>query len=498
MKYLVVMEVSQKQNYIFKTNRLAEQIGASIAIREVTETLPMRYAAPEEYVFAGGGKSVFEFDSSDRAKRFIKNVSTDVLRSYPGMELFMALNGYDADKESVIDAINTLYGKLEEKKSSRRPAFRFCGSGLTEQCRRTMLPAVAYDEQEGYLSAESLFKLTKARSSQDKAFEELLPDKEKYRFAKEFSELGGTAGVKDYIAVAVLDGNKMGKKIEKFRKTFRSENREVNKSFNLKYKKELRALSEEIDDCYRTAVREMIADLAENYEDLIKKGALSEADQEGKKTVLPIRPLILAGDDICFVTDVRIGIALTEKLMRYVEKYTIMGLPMRVCAGIAMVKTSYPFFRAHELAEELCHNSKGILPADDSNDESVLDFHLVQGEIEGSITEIRREKYNKNTLTSKPFYLQEKGRKNSLPWFRRRLALYESGKFTLNAKTVEVGKGVLKEYRDALSAGAEAAEKYRIYKRLEDVLGDGYENGRCLDFDVIEMLGICRWLTEEV
>ena len=26
MKYLVVMEVSQKQNYIFKTNRLAEQI----------------------------------------------------------------------------------------------------------------------------------------------------------------------------------------------------------------------------------------------------------------------------------------------------------------------------------------------------------------------------------------------------------------------------------------------------------------------------------------
>ena len=279
MKYLVVMEVSQKQNYIFKTNRLAEQIGASIAIREVTETLPMRYAAPEEYVFAGGGKSVFEFDSSDRAKRFIKNVSTDVLHSYPGMELFMALNGYDEDKESVIDAINTLYGKLEEKKSSRRPAFRFCGSGLTEQCRRTMLPAVAYDEQEGYLSAESLFKLTKARSSQDKAFEELLPDKEKYRFAKEFSELGGTAGVKDYIAVAVLDGNKMGKKIEKFRKTFRSENREVNKNFNLKYKKELRALSEEIDDCYRTAVREMIADLAENYEDLIKKGALSEADQ---------------------------------------------------------------------------------------------------------------------------------------------------------------------------------------------------------------------------
>ena len=494
MKYLVVMEVSQKQNYIFKTNRLAEQIGASIAIREVTETLPMRYASSVEYVFAGGGKSVFEFDLSDRAKLFIKNVSTDVLRQYPGLELFMAMNGYDENTESVIDAINILYGKLEEKKSSRKPAFRFYGSGLTEQCRRTQLPAVVYDEKEGYLSAESLLKLTKARSSQDKAFEELLPDKEKYRFAREFFELGGTAGVKDYIAVVILDGNKMGKKIEKFRDTFQSENGAVNTLFNLKYKKELRTLSEEIDSCDRSAVRDMIADLARNYEELIRKGVLSETGREGKKTVLPIRPLILAGDDICFVTDVRIGIALTERLMQYVEKNTIMGLPMRLCAGIAMVKTSYPFFRAHELAEGLCHNSKGILPADDSNDESVLDFHMVQGEIEGSITEIRRGKYKKNTLTSKPFYLHDNGRKNSLPWFRERLAQFESGKFTSDAKELEVGRGVLKEYRDALSAGEEAAKKYRIYKRLEDILGQAYENGRCRDFDVIEMLGICKWM----
>ena len=493
MKYLVVMEVSQKQNFIFKTNRLAEQIGASIAIREVTEKLPNQFASPAEYVFAGGGKSVYEFDSEERAKSFIKNVSTAVLRDYPGIELFMAMNGYDENTDSVIEAINTLYGKLEEKKSSRKPAFRFYGSGLTEQCRGTQLPAVEYDEKEGYLSAESFLKLKKARNSQYEAFRELLPGDE-YRFAREFSELGGTAGVKDYIAVVVLDGNKMGKKIDKFRANFAAENGTVNHDFNLKYKKELRALSEEIDQCYKTAVKDMIADLAKNYDSLVKKGTVSKVERGDKKKVLPIRPLILAGDDICFVTDVRIGIALTEKLMQYVEKTAIMGLPMRVCAGIAMVKTSYPFFRAHELAEELCHNAKGILPVDDSNDESVLDFHLVQGEIEGSITEIRREKYKDNKLTSKPFYLRENGRKNSIPWFKARLAQYESGKFTPGAKKVEAGKGVLKEYRDALSAGKDAAKQYRIYKRLENVLGDGYENDRCLDFDVIEMLGICKWM----
>ena len=40
MEYLVLMEVGKKQSYIFKSNKLKENIGASMIIQYVTEELP--------------------------------------------------------------------------------------------------------------------------------------------------------------------------------------------------------------------------------------------------------------------------------------------------------------------------------------------------------------------------------------------------------------------------------------------------------------------------
>ena len=58
----------------------------------------------------------------------------------------------------------------------------------------------------------------------------------------------------------------------------------------------------------------------------------------------------------------------------------------------------------------------------------------------------------------------------------------------------KVGNSTIKEYRDALSEGEGAAKKYLIYKKLENILGNSYENGICKDFDVIEMIDICKWM----
>ena len=40
MEHLVLMEVGRKQSYIFKSNKLKENIGASMIIQYVTEDLP--------------------------------------------------------------------------------------------------------------------------------------------------------------------------------------------------------------------------------------------------------------------------------------------------------------------------------------------------------------------------------------------------------------------------------------------------------------------------
>lgn len=500
MEYLVVMEVSQKQKYIFKTNRLAENIGASILIRDITEVLPERMAeetaeqtkAAQKLILKGGGKCVYAFSEESCAYEFVKRMSRRILEEYPGVELFMASFAYCEKKESIVEAMLELYDRLEKKKAGRESVFRLYDLGIARQCVSTQLPAVGVSDRGEFISAEVQTKLRAAKERQNELFSELLPQTEgkKIRFANEFTELGGTQGSKNYLAVAVIDGNKMGKKIKHFREEFCKKHTWVDEKFNSAYKEEIFRLSQEIDHGYKEAVKETIAKLFKNLERLVKEGTVSGKTDEDGTVVLPLRPLILAGDDICFVSDARIGTALAKDMLSNIEKIRIESLgniKMCAAAGITMVKVTYPFFRAHELAEELCHSAKTLL--EEKEEASVLDFHVAQGEIEGSLSEIRREKYNKGTLTSKPFYLHENERGCSIAVFEEHMEVLRSG---------AVGRSTLREYRSALSAGEIAARQFvsekRMADRIKEYLGrdmpESYRQGRCIDFDVLEMLDL--------
>jgi hypothetical protein len=589
MEYLVVLEVSQKQNYIFKTDKLKENIGASIIIRHITEDAAEGYLSTPfgegRYWFAGGGKSIYIFEAEDAAKWFIGGVSKEVLMEYPGAELFMTYVSCDEKNDSIAEKVDELYVKLEKKKSERQNAFRLYGLGITEQCVSTQLPACEIVDGE-LCSREAAAKRNNADEKQDEVFKELLPDTSCYAFAKEFEELGGTKGIKDYLAVAVLDGNKLGRKIEGFRKRFeesfiRQHGSEITDytEFNAKYKEEFAEFSKRTDDTWRGAMKRMIARLCENYEWLVKQKIIKRVvpkdngEKNGKvaKTILPIRPLILAGDDICFVCDSRICLNLVEILLEEVERAgkndvdgtTVPGEPgLHAAAGIAIVKNHYPFFRAHELAEQLCHSAKSVLESgtaerqcfeakpvfeyehaekpshdtetvvggdsgkdgyihrdvlreggsirqhepekdgfacsgDPERDESVLDFLIVEGEIAGSLTEIRKVKYRNSLMTNKPYFLHadgpdEKGRKNSLPFFKERFRHITS-----------LSSGPIREYRNALFEGKKEADYYLTHKRLKEAVGDSFiraerrdEEGNrieadvCVDYDVIEMYDV--------
>lgn len=484
MEYLVVLEISQKQNYIFKTNRLQENIGASMVIRELTEVLPEEVLKGEELtgkgriVLRGGGKSVYAFSDEEDARTFTKKVSSVVLKEYPGIELFMATQGYDEGHEAIAEAVDLLYGRLEAKKSARESSFAFYDLGITRQCESTQLPAVMV-ENGRYLSSASQLKRQKARESQKDEYRNLLPANGRYRFANEFEELIGDE--KSYIAVVVIDGNKMGKKIESFRENFAKTHPTVSKESNEEYKREFLELSSEIDRVYKEAMRMMIGRLPEIYEELVRSRVIvaNRVDKDGTM-VLPIRPLIQAGDDICFVTNGRLGIALAEEVLRNVEKIKMQGyaenFTMRAAAGVALVKVKYPFFRAHELAEELCHSAKARLG--DDEDLSVLDFHVVQGEIEGSLSQIRREKYQNKTLTEKPYDVDGSFEifKNTWYLFKQQIA---QGK---------IGRGAFKEFRNALVAGEEATKRFITTKQFGTAFNGAISRG--FYFDALEMLDL--------
>ncbi len=77
-------------------------------------------------------------------------------------------------------------------------------------------------------------------------------------------------------------------------------------------------------------------------------------DDDGQER-LPFRPIVFGGDDVTFVCEGRLGLPLAAHyLARLAEGILPDGDPLYARAGIAIVKTHYPFARAYELADELC------------------------------------------------------------------------------------------------------------------------------------------------
>lgn len=481
MEYLVVLEVSKKQDFIFKSNRLLENVGGSFIIQKITEEIPYRFINPSKSIYEGGGKSIFSFNTKEETTEFIRSMSRYILEEYPGVELFMKQSKYDNETESIIDAIDNLYKSLEEKKAKRQSSFRLIGIGMNKVCPSTQLPA----NKEGINGdvANEIYIKQKAIEDED-SFDRFKSSK--YKFPKDFDQLGGTKGSKSYIAVVVIDGNKMGEKIQKMKENFvkNKRNDESWEAFNERYKIELNKMSKTIKQAYENAMKSLIRDI-ENYLPKL----IENYNFNLKENLLPIRPIILAGDDVCFVTDARIGVDCARRFLEYVSKYHFNEEPLHACAGVAIVKSHYPFARAHRLAENLCKNAKSKLIGE--KDACMIDFHISQGEVSHSIKEIRNKFYNEGNLSFKPFYVTDTNKPNTIQNF-------DIGMEKIRQE--EVSRSKIKSLRDSLRQGKEETQNFVRTNRIEDVINFkgmkglenegiwGYYNNQCVYFDIIEIM----------
>jgi hypothetical protein len=130
---------------------------------------------------------------------------------------------------------------------------------------------------------------------------------------------------------------------------------------------------------------------------------------------LQIRPIVYGGDDVTFVCDGRLGLSLAALYLKEFEaekKNIPDGKDLTACAGIAIVKTHYPFARAYQLSEALCSNAKKFMRDEKErlriSDFSAMDWHIAASGLLGSIGDIRKREYRvaEGNLTVRPLYLQ--------------------------------------------------------------------------------------------
>ncbi|WP_394354642.1 Cas10/Cmr2 second palm domain-containing protein [Paratissierella segnis] len=317
----------------------------------------------------------------------------------------------------------------------------------------------------------------------------------------EFREL--SKGNKNYVAVVHIDGNQMGKKLNKLKDEFKYEDCDY-KEINKEYLKALKKFSDDIKLAFESSFKHMAEEIKRNENDLAQYTKI-------KEDKFPLIPIIIAGDDITYVTNGMIGIESARIFLEHLNSFgmDINGetIKLNACAGVAIVRAGYQFYKAYELAEDLCSNAKKQLLKDYENtdaDYSLIDWHIEQGDIIGPILNIREDYYKSldgKKLNMRPLYIN-----NPEKWTNYKNFLLANSYITkLQIDEKQIARSKLKKLREILKKGEKETEFYLLsnqisnyFPRFKDACGDYcFYDDRCMYYDSIEAMDLFIELQKE-
>lgn len=441
---VTVIDTTGKQNYIFNSNRLRENIGASFLLSQATkdwieDILKEELAVPKtrqkeaieesqlnaEIIYANGGNALIIFKSLKIAVRFTQILSKKVLEKAPGINLLVAHKEFDWNGDNLCEIVEDLKkDDIERQKYERMSSVPLLGLGVNASCNSTLLPAVDSsdkdvnygdeEEADSYLVSTETKKKLEVVSQANKKLQDIFQnevDRNLYKFPYRTDHLGRSKGESSYAAVIHADGNGMGTRFK--------QHGQVSKN-NRDYIKRMRDLSQSVDIAGTNALKAVARILTKSIQQGKVLGNLGEFNLNAQY-YLPFRPLVYAGDDITFISEGRIGIELAALFLREFEKQIVTdGKDLTACAGVCVVKTHYPFARAYTISEELCKSAKRFMKNNRFADESfsAMDWHLAASGLIGSLAEIRDREYKIKVgkdiydLTMRPIRLEN----NSSDW----------------------------------------------------------------------------------
>ena len=468
---LCMYDIRGKQEFIYKSSKLKEIVGASLIIRDLFKDYlydaarVYRDCINEEFK---GSDAVFRYDpNEDKLKKFSFKEFEERMNGnqyigeivYDGGGNFLMLyKSEEAMKKTteiftkkILKEIGTLrvvatyIGNIREDNyhsdDSKNPGdyerlyqrHRFCES--TALCTQPYgsLPIVQtspvssmpltymydYAPKDISASGKSYFKCSTETNAKLKKYWEEVKD-----HGDEMGEtildniVAETKGEDSMLAIFYIDGNAMGAKVQAC----------------LNGKKNY-------DDCVNL-LREFSKKIQKTFIDDRKKDMLKEDEkQSSDKKRFRSRILIGAGDEMTIICRADESY---EIIKEYLSK---IPSPYSSCAGAAIFHSHTPFADAYRIAEQCCEDTcKNYMKENGLTLANLMDFEYCQGGIGFKLSDIRKE--NGDDDNSRPWLvesnIEEKAPYHYKPIKNKNLPPWEKGKATEeadNKKIIEKLKG---------------------------------------------------------
>ena len=484
-KYLYGAAVQGIQGFIFQTNDLKHIVGASELVEQICTN------AFEEFEVKSGGESIvraagkikYVFDDLEDCKKAFRNFPKKVMIMAPGITVSQAVVAYDDDSQfgRAIDDVE----RILKTQRNKPPKSILTGLIGIKRTNNTGLPVVSVKNNNFY--DDSTIK--KEYNNNTYALCKKSFDNPRLSHKNVAYDIKDITGKNDWIAIIHADGNGLGKVIQKVGKN----------------KNKYREFSHKLDEA-------TIAAAHAAYDHLKAANKISEGDDK----VIPIRPVVLNGDDMTVIIRGELAIDYAKEFIKAFEKETqdLLGTILKdnkvfadgkdyltACAGIAFIKSSYPFYYGYQLTEELCGQAKKDTKAlakeggsEDNLPDSCLMFHKVQDSfitdydaiVERELTVSDDDDSHIPLFKAGPYYLTHHDGKftiDKLEDFSRRL-------------NGESGNGIKSGIRNWISLRLEGKEKAEQRKmRMKQLFSekDGLVieelttqvNDKCIAYDVM-------------
>lgn len=441
MPVLTAIDVLGIQSYIFASNRLRDVVGASYLVEWATSRdgglrFDDEAIQNPEIIVAAGGNAILRFDTIHVAQQFVLHYSRRLVEQTPGLDVAVAHQPYDDGK--LAHGLLALQVQLAKAKLNRRPHVPQLGLSVMQPCAITGLPAaVRSTTTDSQWVSSSIAKLRDSKTLKDakERWKGFLPSGESLpldihaqalRFPDELDQMGRTRGDTSLIGVVHVDGNGIGNRIQKWLVSKLENTSNSDEALIDEYRRWSIALEVLGRAVFQSITNRVVSRIERIADCLYLRGQPSPPRQldfelrteHDKTLLLPLRPILLGGDDLTFVCDGRIALDLATTALRsfVTESTNIPDLqllgddPVTACAGVAVVKAHAPFNRSYQSCENLCTSAKLAKRDADSGSPSSntgcwIDWHIGSIRPDESVVEFRKRQYQGQKLTSRPYPL---------------------------------------------------------------------------------------------